>query len=277
MTTFAERLAGPSGTLWIDYNEYAGALLAEGGVPWLDVAKLISWQRQANRLLSSDVISLPLVQVVKQWLKKHPKLVEMMGSKRRIGFALRTLLANLDLRTHLIDLSDGLRTSFPNLLLALVTPSPAVWVGQAHAQAFAGELIEIDIDSIDSAAVYVADFMRIFAEAGIDVLLLEENAATEPTDQETIDAYKPLFNLAAHYRWELGLRVPSGSSIGTLGGPDFWIAPRTVSGIRVGAAVGIGFWEGETAPVYPEGGFWFLEIPAKENPEHVLDRLATLR
>lgn len=301
MNSFTERLVQPSGLLWIEYENYAGKLLSGGKVPWLEVDQLINWQRKAAGLLPTDVVSLSVAAVVIQWLSENPKLVEAMGAKQRPGFALRTLLADPALRKHLVELSSGLRACFPKTPLALVLPSPAVWVSLAHEQAFPGEKIAveidivdsldqeiaahkrlrqaavIDMDAIDSAAVYIADFLRGFSDAGIDILLLEESSESEPSSQEVIDLYKPLLNLSDHYRWALGIKVPTGSAIESLSGPDFWIAPRSVPGVPLGLSVSKAFWSGEAGPKRPDVGFVFLEIPANENPEHVLERLSALR
>jgi hypothetical protein len=92
-----------------------------------------------------------------------------------------------------------------------------------------------------------------------------------------IDVYKPLFNLAEHYRWAIGIKVPRGDNLEALKGPDFWIAPHAVAGARIGVTTPPKFWSGEVRPERSTGGFIFVEVPAAEKPESVLERLATLR
>jgi hypothetical protein len=271
-----ERIAASGHGLWLDYGAYAGRLLANGAVPWLDVDAASGWMRKAQSLLKSDVVSLPVAAVAADWLRAHPQLVAAMGAKRRSVYALKTLLADEALRSHLASLVRVLRASFSAAPLVLVLPSPRLWVIQAHAQAHGGEAAEIDADAVDSAAAYVADFLRGFAEAGLDGLLLEESEETEPASAEDLQLYQAVFNVAAHYRWELGLRLPRGHCA-TAAGLGFVLAPQPAAGATLGLRVPAAFWDGAAPPACPTGGFRFAEIPAEANPEGVLERLAALR
>ena len=277
MTSLLNRLLPESRPLWIEYDKYAGRLLNGGIAPWLDIGQLISWQRKAATLLPSDVISLRVSAVISQWQSENLKLVQAMAEKRRVGSSLRTLLAELTFRKHLVDLASGLRTSFRDHVLALVIPSPTTWIVQAHEQAFRGETIQVDLDAIDSASVYVADFLRALSDVGFDVLLIEENVETDLNYDEVIDAYKPIVNLADHYQWELGIKITKGNPVAATSGPDFWISPQLDQRAVVGLAIGNDFWTCTTSPQRPENGFFFMEIPTDENPERVLERLAVLR
>jgi hypothetical protein len=278
MAALIERINSAPRCLWLEYNAYAGALLAGGDVPWLDVDAAIGWMRKAQSLLKSDVIALPLSAVVAQWLGAHTQLQKAMAAKRRTVFPLKTLLAEMPLRAHLVELARAVRSSFPKLPLVMVLPSPRLWVTQAFAQALPADTAEIDADAVDGAAAYVADFLREFAECGIDALLLQESAGSEPASVEDLQLYQPVFNLAAHYRWDLGLRLPQALHPAAVGaGPNFIVSPKTLAGQSVGLLVPAQFWDGETAPECPEGGFRFAEIPADARPESVLERLSALR
>ena len=278
MPLLTERLAADEPCLWLDYNAYAGALLANGSVPWLDVDALIGWMRKSQSLLKSDVIAVPVATVVEQWLATHPELKAAMAAKRRAVFPLKTLLADAALRNHLVGLAKALRSSFakPSLLMSL--PSPRLWVALASAQAVPGELVEIDADAVDGAAAYVADFLREFAECGLDGILLQESAESEPASVEDLQLYQAVFNVAAHYRWDAGLRLPVATHDAALAaGPAFVVSPRNSAAGAAGVVVGPEFWSGETPPECPAGGFRYAEIPVDAKPESVLDRLAALR
>lgn len=277
MPALRDRIAEGS-CLWLDYTAYAGALLANGSVPWLDTDALIGWMRKAQSLLKSDVVALPLGVVAVRWLEQHAELKAAMGAKRRAVYPLKTLLADEALRAYLGGLVGALRASFPRQPLFLLLPSPRLWLAQAAAQALPGEGIEIDDDAVDSAAAYIADFLRAFAECGIDGLLLQESAASEPASDEQAQLYQPVFNVASHYRWELGAQLPVAAHQASPGdGGGFVIAPRAVSGRMAGVVVPAGFWGGETPPPCPPDGFRYAEIPADAKPESVLDRLSSLR
>lgn len=249
MPALSAMLSAGRQPLWLDYGDYAGRLLAGGAVPWLDVAAYVALQSKAQGMLRSDVLQLPVGAVSAAWVAAHADLREAMAGKRRAVVPLRTLLADEGLRAHLVELARGLRACFPEQPLALVCPSPRAWVAEAYRLAH-GETVEAGEDETDSAAVYMADFLRSFGDAGIDLLLLQEGA--EPPLPEL---YTPVLNVAAHYRWEAGLQ--SGADA---------------------AAAGLAFvisqdcWHGGTAQ-----GLRHAVIPAGAQPESVLQRLAELR
>ena len=278
MPALSERIAAGNGCLWLDYRAYAGALLANGSVPWLDADALIGWMRKAQSLLKSDVVPLSLGVVAEQWLSAHAELKLAMGAKRRAVYPLKTLLADADFRAYLTELSRAMRPSFAKQPLFLVLPSPRLWLIQAATRALPGESVEVDADAVDSAAAYIADFLREFADCGIDGLLLQESAESEPASMEDLQLYQPVFNVASHYRWELGLALPAATHDFALGeGPGFAVSPRNVSAKILGLMVPGGFWGGAAAPQWPAGGFLYAEIPADARPESVLDRLSALR
>lgn len=277
MAALTERITASGRGLWLDYGAYAGRLLANGAVPWLDVDAASGWLRKAQSLLKSDVVTLPAGAVVNDWTRSHPELLAVMGAKRRSVFALKTLLADEPLRAHLVGLARVLRSSLASAPLVLALPSPRLWVAQAYAQANQGEAPEVDADAVDSAAAYVADFLRGFADCGLDGLLLEESAESEPASAEDLQLYQAVFNVAAHYRWDVGLRLPQGRLAAGGEGLGFVLAPRPAQGVAVGLKVPAEFWGGGAPPECPAGGFRFAEIPAEANPEGVLERLAVLR
>ncbi|WP_020650921.1 hypothetical protein [Solimonas variicoloris] len=275
MNRFEELLAARA-ALWLDYADYAGALLAGGSAPWLDASALIAWQRKAQGLLRSDVVELPLGAVAAAWLAAHAPLREAMRAKRRAVFPLRTLLADEAWRAHLAELAGGLRASFAAQPLALACPSPRRWLLDAY-QAAHGEAPEIDDDEVESAAVYLADFLRCFGETGVDLLLLQESAASEPGEASALAAYQPVLNVAAHYRWSAGLSAPAGRYAGGEAPLDFVVAPQPAAARYAAQLVPAAYWSGGEAPPCPPGGFRYAGIPGDAQPEAVLQRLAALR
>ena len=278
MAAFLERLAAADRKLlWLDYTDYAGALLAGGAVPWLDLSACLAWQRKAQSLLRSDVIAVPAAAICDAWLAAHPEDRAAMGEKQRVTYPLRTLVANVTLRAHLLELVCAVRASFADRTLVLACPSPRLWVGEAYGQAFGADAhVVVEEDEADSAAVYIADFLRSFGDAGVDALLLEESTQSEPASAAGLACYQPVLNVAAHYRWDVGLSVPGARYAGGEGGLAFVIAPHPLPGAHAGAVVPAAFWKGESPPDCPAGGFRYCRIPVDAAPECVLDRLALL-
>lgn len=266
--------------LWLDYSEYAGALLAGGSVPWLDVSELVAWQRKAQGLLQSDVLELPIGEVGNAWLQAHPALLDAMRSKNRPVFPLKTLLADAALRAHLLEIARGLRASFARLPLALVCPSPKRWALDAYRAAFGDDgagAADFGADETEDASAYLADFLRSFGDVGVDILLLQESVDSEPEDAAGLEAYRPVLNVAAHYRWEIGLAAPGGRYRGDAADFGFVIAPQAANGRRSGRMVPSDFWSGAAASDCPENGFRYARVPGDAKPETVLQRLAALR
>jgi hypothetical protein len=163
--------------------------------------------------------------------------------------------------------------------LVLVLPSPRAWLRQAYQHAFPQLQIEPDDAAVDSAAVYTADFLRGFSPTDIAGVLLSEEAEAAAPSAETVSLYRPILNLATHYRWNVGLLTPiSSENVGpAAAGPDFWIAPSLIPGKGHGLLVPDSFWSDAVRPERPEGGFLFATIPANAVPETVLERLALLQ
>lgn len=241
--------------LWLDSHAYCERLLAGGQAPWLDVAAFVAWQRKAQGLLRPDVVVLPLAPAVAAWLEAHPDLRAAMATKSRATWPLKTLLADAALRAHLVELTRGLRAGSAGLPLALVLPAPRAWLALAYAQAHAAAP-ELDEDAGDGASVYLGDFLRTFGEAGVDALLLQESAGFVPRAAADFAGYQTVVNVAAHYRWDIGVELPAmpDPAVGLPGGCAFAIA---------GGA--------------PVGAFRYAQIPVDAQPEQVLERLAQLR
>jgi hypothetical protein len=278
MPTLAASLSSGRPLLWLDHTDYAGALLANNAVPWMDAAGYVAWQRKAQGLLKSDVPSLPVAAVCAAWLQARPDLAEAMAAKRRAVFPIKTLLADEALRAHLVELIRGLRACFSAQPLALVCPSPRRWVSDAYRLVHGADAeVEVGDDEADSAAMYMADFLRSFGDAGIDVLLLQESTDSEPAEDAQLELYQPVLNIAAHYRWEVGLLLPAGRYQGAAPGFAFAVAPAALPAAVAGTIVETGFWNGAAAVPCPPQGLRYAEIPADAQPEAVLQRLTELR
>ncbi len=282
MAGLSERLTGAGNGPWLEYIGYAGKLLAGGKVPWTAVDGAMAWLRQSQGLLRSSVVAVPVAIIAAAWLDQNPALRTAMAGKSRTIFPLRTLLADPGLRAHLRGLFEATGASLSSLPLVAVIPSPRAWVGLAYDQAFPGTEAEIDEDAIDSAASYIADFLRELPQTVVAGILLDESGVASPLSADITGLYQPIFNIANHYRWQVGILAPQPGTAGAIaaaaaGAPDFWITTEPVAGKTCGIIVPEAFWSGTAAPARPEGGFRYAAIPSEAQPESVLERLATLQ
>lgn len=274
MGKFLAMLGGDKRPVWLEATDYAGRLLAGGAIPWFDVAEFLAWQRKTQGLLRADVVVLPLGALVAAWVNRDGDLVLQMRSKQRATWPLKVLLSHEPLRAHISQILNGLRASYRDAPLALAMPSPRLWV--AETLEATGGTATIGEDEVDTASVYVADFLRTFGESGLDAVLLEESARSEPGSVAEVAWYQPVINVAGHFRWDLGLRLPVAAAYGGgEAGLGFLVAPRVLPGQPCGVAVGEAFWAEGSAP--SDGAFHFADVARDHQPEQVLDRLALLR
>jgi hypothetical protein len=280
VATLVDRIASAAAPfVWLDDTAYVARLLAGGRIPWLDAAEVVALRRKASSLLRTSVTVLPVGAVVDACLGADAGLRDSMATKKRAIGPLRVLLADAAVRAKLFEVTRALRSSFPAVPFVLAVPSPRAWVMDAYRHAF-GEAasVEVAAEETDSGAVYVAEFLRAFGELDISGLLLEEHGGAEPRSAAEIAWYKPVINVAAHYRWDLGLQLTDAAGFtGPLENVAFAIAPQPLPGAIIGVTTPQAFWTGSTLTPVPTGGFRFAQIPADGVPEQVLDRLAILR
>jgi hypothetical protein len=236
-------------------------------------------RRKANGLLRAQVTLLSVGAVVAACVAADAELLESMRAKKRAIAPLRTLLGDPSVRGKLLEIARALRSTFPAVPFLLTLPSPRYWVAQAYQCAFGtGASVEVGAEETDSGAVYVAEFLRTFGELDVSGLLLQERMGAEPNSDTEVTWYKPVINVCAHYRWDLGLQLPEATGfVGPLGSIGFVIAPRPLDAAVVGIMTPANFWAGGPPPPVPPNGFRFAEIPADGIPEQVLERLALLR
>lgn len=260
--------------LWIDGVSYAERLLADGHAPWLDLAGLVSWYRQTVNLLRSDVIHIALEPILLAWIDRDSALVADMRERKRSIYPLKALLAAEGLRDHVRDVLASLRETFGTAPLVLSVPLVGNLIDITYRAAHGGQA-DFGYDEIDSASVYVADFLRAFADTGLDAVLI--GGPHDPVVADDIDLHAAIFNAAAHYRWDVGVCLGDAPLSRRGLTPQFIIAPQPEERMRSGLCVSAAFWDGEAAPPCPSGGLLFIEIPLESLPENVLERLRTLR
>lgn len=268
--------------VWLKSSAYTRRLLlGESADPWESASKYLSYFSQAQGLLKPDVAVIEVGELFDAWLGRNPGVRPELAGKRKLSFPLRKLLEQAQPRALLAEIVEAvlahLRGQMP---LVLAMPSPRHWLG--HANMLAGRAdIEVDPDSIEDAAMYVADLARAVSVYEVGGLLFEEDVADRHAGPADIDLYRPIINVAKHYRWPLAVR---------LGGLEF-VANAALAGIEVligksglqvpsmaqGVDVSAMLWRNEPIPALLQSQFYFVEVPKDERPEHVLDCLARLR
>ena len=280
MTALVEALRSASAPLlWLDDTAYTERLLGGGHTPWLDSAEYVAFRRKAHGLLRADLRAVPLMGFLRAWAAAHPALTDAMAAKSRAVYPVRTLLADEGLRAQLVETLSGLRAAFGDASLVLGLPSPRAMVTAAWQMAHGADAaVEVGADEGDSCAVDLAEFLRSFEGCKVDALLLEEPAGAPAMNAETLEWYQPVLNVASHYRWDVGLRLPDDVVFeGDADAVQFAIGARAIGGAVHVSCLSEAFWAGQMpAPVGP-GQHHFATVPADAVPETVLARLSALR
>lgn len=267
--------------LWLKSSAYTGRLLlGEAGDPWDSASTYLAYFSQARGLLKPDVGVIEVGELFASWLRRHPALAAEMGSKRKLSFPLRCLLEQAPARALLAEIVEAVLANLGGQLpLVLAMPSPRQWLRQAARAAGRADAAP-DQDSIEDAAMYMADLVRSVSALAVGGILFEEAQDGADEGPANLELYRPMINVARHYRWPLALRCGAG---GVADGPalaEFEVLigagalpAACVRGVDASAAMRAG----RPAPALAPGQFYFIEIAPDAMPERVLEGLAALR
>lgn len=233
--------------LVIDALDYGRAVLLQGGeIPW-EPNEHARFLGQLGALLRPDRTLVDVGAFVRHLLRERPELIEAMAVRSRAGYALRTMLGDDRIRDAVVQLL-GVVAASASSPLVLQLPSPGVWLPETAR--LAGVDAEADVDDLENASVYYADWLRRLAEVPIDTVLLDGRGAAVG---ESLECYGPLRGVAEHHRWQLALRC--GDEVQSIPGVAAELAPE--------------FWEGTEVDA-PMGTLMIAEIPGGALQEHVL-------
>ncbi|MFF0224185.1 hypothetical protein [Streptomyces sp. NPDC004629] len=257
--------APPSGrrtALVVDHQQYARAVVLQGRpVPWTDPVAFAQYTGQVQGLLRPDTTLLDLGAYYDDALARQDLLRAGLSARPRTGYALRTLLAHEPTAVAAAELAEVVaRASTAPLVVQI--PSPMLWLARTHELSGAGPVTDLTADHAETAAMYIADWLRRLAAPPVAMLLLDERdprSGRLPQVDDDVDA--PLGNVTDHFRWALGRRTAQGVQIGGSG----------LSGPRIPQE----FWHGDGVAL-PSGDFLLADIPADAAPETVLTQLAKL-
>ena len=277
LTEHLASLPDASIPLWIDGWDYGEKLLNKGNTaPWGDVGAFVSFHKQLQGLLGSDVLTVNVAAFYDFWLQQHPELLQEMASKRRLGFALRTLLANQSARQQLHEVVAAVCESNSGMPVLLEMSSPKSWIGDAHCKAQNKANTEVSWDDAESASMYVADFIRFFSDCALSGILLHDSEGEGPSSEADTLRYQPVINVAQHYNWQV---VLNGCSY------DFTASPEQGVSVCLGSQEDAQgqilppsyFSDRQGTPFISTGQFIYVVVPSDAIPEFVLDCLAKLR
>ncbi|MFW7269779.1 hypothetical protein ACMAUO_17785 [Gluconacetobacter sp. Hr-1-5] len=276
-------LSKPSGDdglrLWLKSSGYTRRLLlSDGSDPWVGAAQYLAYFSQAQGLLRPDVAVIEVAELYASWLSRNPALKEAAAAKTRPSFGLRKLLDDVGPRQILFEVVEAVLANVGGRApLVLALPSPRAWLrwidtalGRNHQQ--------IDDDAIEDASMYIADMVRTVSSQAIGGILIEEDAQDTALTPAGVELYKPLINVARHYRWPVVLRLAKG--------PVFWSddvdaiisdEPVPSNGTSVGLDISNDLWNGRIPPRPTMARFYFVEVPTGHRPETVLESLCGLR
>jgi hypothetical protein len=254
-------------------------LLGGAAVPWPSPAELSSFFAKIGGMFRSDAILVDLADLFAQRTVADQELRAAMAARSRPGYALRTLLGDEQARRTAAEAVRVLAATSGPVPLVLTVPTPGRWLLAAaqQAQRAGSDPGPPDAGQAETAAIYTADFLRIFAGAGVEGLLLDEGQVPvgELIDPE---AYRPVLNVADHYEWPVLIQADAAAAWphGPVPGVALWLGPAEPgqpSG-RWGVVAGSDFWDGADPPA--EADLIFTAVPAQADPEAVMKRVRAL-
>jgi hypothetical protein len=279
----ASLAAPPSGRArptWFDAAAYGRTRLLGGrDVPWTSPAELSSFFAKIGGMFRSDAILVDLADLFAQRTAADQQLRATMAARSRPGYALRTLLADEQARGTAAEAVRVLAATSGAVPLVLTVPTPGRWLVAAaqQAQRDGSEPGRPDAAQAETAAIYSADFLRMFADSGVDGLLLDEGRvpAGELIHPE---AYRPVLNVAHYYEWPVLIQTDAAASWPHGPVPDIalWLgsaAPSQPAG-RWGVVADADFWEGADPSVGAD--LVIAAVPAEADPEAVMKRVRAL-
>jgi hypothetical protein len=277
LTTLDAAPSGRSRAVWFDSLAYCRErLLSREPVPWRSPGDLTAFFGKAQGMFRSDALLMDLADLYAQLVADDDELRSAMAARTRPGYALRVLLADEQARAVAREAVSAVAATAGLVPVVLSLPSPSHWLTITAKQA-GQDLAPPDADRADTAAMYVADFLRTFAGSGVDGLLLDEGP-TPAGDLVDPEAYRSVLNVADHYAWPVVVRSDTTSAWphGAVAGVAAWLGTVAVGQpiARWGLVAGRDFWTGQDRTT--EGDLVFAVVPADADPEAVMQRVRAL-
>lgn len=269
--------SGRATPVWFDSLAYCQEKLLSGGpVPWASPGELTAFTSKAHGMFRSDALLVDLAELYAWRVATDAALRTSMAARSRPGYALRTLLADDEARAVAVDALSAAAGASGSTPVVLSAPAPARWL--SISAELAGQPVDVpDSDRADTAGMYMADLLRVFAAGPVDGLLLDEGS-TPAADLLHPDAYRPVLNVADHYGWPVLLCTAAAPAWphGAVAGVAGWIGspPRDRPAGTWGVCTGDEFWGGTDPTGDPD--LVLAVVPAHADPERVMGRVRTL-
>jgi hypothetical protein len=277
LTTLDAAPSGRSRAVWFDSLAYCREKLLSGEpLPWRSPGDLTAFFGKAQGMFRSDAVLVDLGDLYAQLVADDDELRAAMAARGRPGYALRVLLADEQARAVAREAVSAVASTTGVVPLVLSLPSPSHWLTITAEQA-GQHLTPPDVDRAETAAMYVADFLRTFGGSGVDGLLLDEGP-TPAGDLVDPEAYRSVLNVAGHYEWPVLVRSDATSAWphGAVAGVAAWLGTIAVEQpiARWGVVAGRDFWTGEDRTA--GGDLVFAVVPADADPGVVMQRVRAL-
>ena len=245
-------------------------------MPWNSPAELSSFFAKIGGMFRSDAILVDVADIFAQRSAADQRLQAAMAARSRPGYALRTLLGDEQARGAAAEAVRVLAATSGSVPLVLTVPAPGRWLVAAARQA-GSDPGPPDTGQAETAAIYSADLLRLFAGTGVDGLLLDEGRvpAGELIHPE---AYRPVLNVADHYEWPVLIQTGAAAAWPHGPVPDVavWLGsagPGEPAG-RWGMVADADFWDGVDPPTGAD--LVLAPVPATADPEAVMKRVRAL-
>ena len=171
--------------LHLDWIDYAERLIGGGTIDWASPAAVAGLINKAQALLPSDLVILPVARMLRAIRSPAAEAVSPKGAQ-----PLRALLADEVVRAKLLETVAMMVVP----ALALGLPAPGLLAARA-AEKIGALSPDMDEDLVDDAALFIADFLRIFATARIEGVVL-----TGVDGYPSLSA--PIQKVALSYGWK---------------------------------------------------------------------------
>jgi len=201
--------SGDSPRLWVNFNDYTKKLLlGEGENPWNTPASYMAFYGQAHGLVKADVVVLDVWDLFQHWMEEDEKAIPAMAEKRRVPYALKTMLDAFAPRELLAEVITAVSNNYGGETpIVLVVPSPRSLLVRAH-KAATGNDADPEEMTVDTAAMYLADFLRYFSETDLSGVLLVEDENLMPASADELSWYQPVVNVTNITAGLLGCNFP---------------------------------------------------------------------
>ncbi|WP_104084079.1 hypothetical protein [Cryobacterium sp. Y11] len=257
----AEPTSGRSRAVVLDSHDYAQSVFLQGKpVPWQEPMAYANFFGQVQGVLKSDLALLSLDRFYAHRVASDPALQTAMSAKSRTGYALRTLLSDVETTAFVIELAT-IFSKTQRVPVVVQIPSPMQWLARTHPFSGSADVSGLDADNAENASMYVADWLRGFAALPLIAVLLDDRGPATGAESVPLSTYSPVSNVTEHYRWALGQRHDDQVELHG-------------SALR-GSVIGADFWSTDTGTL-PDGDFLLGEVPREAVPEQVLSRITAL-